>query len=228
MKTAYAAMAAPVHEQSLTSGILPGISPAGMLRNVARGEKVEVCPTDQNHLGTAKQNASPARSKGMTPPRPLLTEHLRRVRQLAGNLLVENDLEDCRFRFGSMKSRLGAGDAHALFPDEPSVIELNRAYAEFAPLDEVREALLHYICHVISEERGHAGLFGEAASEMGISPDPWPCQKARSMRGRWQARCPTCGQLFFRQTAPTGRPSHCSLCPSSLLKFALAKSEMVA
>ncbi len=124
-----------------------------------------------------------------------------------------------------MKLRIGAGDAHAQFPDVPSIIELNRAYAEVAPLDEIRDVFLHYICHVISEEKGHSGLFREAASEMGISPNPWPCEKVKSIRGRWEARCPTCGQQFFRQTAPGERHSYCSVCPSSILKFRLDKQE---
>jgi len=145
---------------------------------------------------------------------------------LVGNLLVENDLEECLFRFGSANLRFGCV-SHPLYADEPSIIELNREYAEVAPLDEIRDVFLHYICHVISEERNHAGLFREAASEMGISADPWPCAKARSLRGRWRAMCRTCGRLYCRQTA-TDRPSNCSICPSSILTFALAIPEMVA
>ena len=81
-------------------------------------------------------------------------------------------------------------------------IELSVYFVQRNPPEEVRETLLHEICHaLVGPGHGHDAVWKRMCLKVGAKPERL-CHEAEMPAGRWQARCGGCGTTHHKHRRP--------------------------
>jgi predicted SprT family Zn-dependent metalloprotease len=123
--------------------------------------------------------------------------YARRVaaRSLARELMACHGLHDWSFAFNRCKRSMG------LCRWGRKTIELSIHLVDRNGLDEVRDTILHEIAHALAgPQHGHDAVWKAWCVKVGARPQR--CGQANMPEGRWQARCPGCGGLFYWHRRP--------------------------
>ena len=68
---------------------------------------------------------------------------------------------------------------------------------------EIRDTVLHEIAHALAGQRaGHGPKWKSMCLRLGCKPERCDKGEAIMPRGRWEARCPTCGKEYWRHKRP--------------------------
>jgi predicted SprT family Zn-dependent metalloprotease len=88
-------------------------------------------------------------------------------------------------------------------------IELSAHFVYSNDAAQVRETILHEIAHALAGEKaGHGPLWKEMCRRVGAKPERCDHGVAVMPRGRWVARCGTCGKEYWRHRRPARRAKY--------------------
>lgn len=108
---------------------------------------------------------------------------LRDVLELAHDLLREHGLPDWRIIYDHARRRAG------LCNFTTRTISLSRHYARHAPLDHIKDTILHEIAHaLVGPRHGHNAVWRQKAREIGCSA--MRCHNLTFSQARWMMVCP--------------------------------------
>ena len=108
---------------------------------------------------------------------------LQDVMDLAHRLLAEHDLQNWRISFDHARRRAG------LCNFSTKTISLSRHYASEAPLDHIKDTILHEIAHaLVGHSHGHDAEWRRKAREIGCSA--MRCHNLKFTKARWVMTCP--------------------------------------
>jgi predicted SprT family Zn-dependent metalloprotease len=93
-------------------------------------------------------------------------------------------------------------------------IELSVHFVRANEPEQVRETILHEIAHALAGEKaGHGPLWKAFCQRVGCQPVRCDRGEALMPKGRWMARCGTCGKEYWRHRRPARRASYwCRRC----------------
>ena len=127
---------------------------------------------------------------------------------LAHDLMTHFGLADWTLGFNRRKRSLG------LCKYRQHQIELSTHFVAANDEAQVRETILHEIAHALAGEKaGHGPKWKAMCAHVGCKPQRCDQGEAVMPRGRWQARCHTCGKEYWRHRRPARRARYwCKTC----------------
>jgi predicted SprT family Zn-dependent metalloprotease len=131
-----------------------------------------------------------------TPPLETLSPRAARFRVLAEKLLAAHGLHDWSFHYNRSKINMG------LCRYGPRTIELSVHFVEANGDALVLDTLLHEIAHaLVGPGHGHDAIWKRKCLEVGARPERVSFDVTMPP-GRWQARCPGCGEIHHKHRKP--------------------------
>lgn len=118
------------------------------------------------------------------------------VRPLAQELMSQHGLSGWSFGFNRNKRRLGV-----CWQDERR-IELSSHYVSRNTREHIIDTVLHEIAHaLVGVSHGHDKVWKQMCLQIGCRPRS--CDNTADMpEGNWQARCPSCNEVFAYHRRP--------------------------
>ena len=128
--------------------------------------------------------------------------------RMARELMAQHGVGDWTFTWNRRKRSLG------LCRYRQRRIELSVHFVIANDAEQVRETILHEIAHALAgEDAGHGPLWKAMCLRVGCKPLRCDQGEAIMPRGRWQARCGTCGKEYWRHRRPERRARYwCKSC----------------
>jgi predicted SprT family Zn-dependent metalloprotease len=117
--------------------------------------------------------------------------------RLASELMRMHGVGDWSFAWNRRKRALG------LCRYQQRRIELSAHFVRDNGEEIVRDTVLHEIAHALAGQRaGHGPKWKSMCLRLGCKPERCDKGEAVMPRGRWEARCPTCGKEYWRHKRP--------------------------
>ncbi|MGN6367343.1 MAG: SprT family zinc-dependent metalloprotease [Phycisphaerae bacterium] len=117
--------------------------------------------------------------------------------RLASELMRAHGVGDWAFGWNRRKRALG------LCRYQQRRIELSAHFVRVNGEEIVRDTVLHEIAHALAGQRaGHGPKWKAMCLRLGCKPERCDKGEAVMPRGRWEARCPTCGKEYWRHKRP--------------------------
>jgi hypothetical protein len=141
------------------------------------------------------------------PPLAILSARAGCLLPLAERLLTEHGLHDWTFQYNRSKINMG------LCRFGSRTIELSIHFVEGNPDELVLDTLLHEIAHaLVGPGHGHDAVWKRKCLEVGARPERVSFDVIMPP-GRWQARCPGCGEIHHKHRKPKRLSGwHCIAC----------------
>ncbi len=122
---------------------------------------------------------------------------------MARELMAQFGLGDWAFGWNRRKRSLG------LCRYRQKRLELSAHFVMSNEAPQVRETILHEIAHALAGEKaGHGPLWKAMCARVGCKPERCDQGEAVMPRGRWVARCGTCGKEYWRHRRPARRAKY--------------------
>ena len=129
------------------------------------------------------------------------------VRRWALGVMAAFGLEGWNFEYTRAVRALG------VCRHRTRVIGLSRHHVERNPPEEVRETLLHEICHAkVGTGHGHDEVWKAECRKVGCRPERCCTAEIDMPEGRWRAACGGCGSEFRRHRRPRSVKYNCRRC----------------
>lgn len=124
------------------------------------------------------------------------------AREQALKLMAQHGLFGWTFAFNGARRR--AGVCRHPHGSRPGLIGLSVHYCERNSEADILDIILHEIAHaLVGPRHGHDEVWKAKCREIGARPERcYDSTRIDMPKGRWQAKCPNCGQEFHRHRRP--------------------------
>lgn len=123
--------------------------------------------------------------------------NLHTVATIARELISAHGLTGWRFEFDRAVRRMGCCKY------KHRVISLSAPLSMRAPMDEIRDTILHEIAHaLVGPGAGHGLVWYSKARSIGCNGKRCSDVEIEEIPGKWQAVCPGCGRTFHKHRRP--------------------------